>query len=145
MIMSENKCYDTIMEGCFPNTPSKLMYAKLPFHIHENARVLTVEETRYLLYATTDDFCDYSLESVSDIVEEGFSIEDICDFALWTIYNSQRSFITRDGRMYVASHYFEEGWEWYLDNISTILDTCGKLFKGEATESEINDNPESAF
>lgn len=138
------KKYDTIMEGCFPDTPDRLLYSKLPFHIHENIKVLTIgngkyrEKDKYLLY-------DGSIEDIQNIPEGGFPIENLSDLALWTIFDAQRSFITRDGRIYIESGYFEENWKWYLDNIFTILNTCEKLFKEEVTEFEINENPDRAF
>lgn len=136
--------YDTIMEGCFPDTSRSLLYSQLPFHIHENVTVLTIgtgehrAKDKYLLY-------DGNVIDIQNLSEDGFSIENLTDLALWTIFDAQRSFTTGDGRIYVESTYFEESWQWYLENIPTILNTCKRLFDREVTESEVNWNSDKAF
>ena len=143
--MAEKVIVNTIMEGANHDSPSVLQYLKLPFHIPENNSILTCQSNRFLLYAATKDFCHVDLVDKVDGSLEGCCIESVYPHALWVAFESQRSFITRDGRVYVSSGYFEKDWKWYLDAMPSIIEDSRRLFNGEISENDINLHPKSVF
>lgn len=155
---------NTIVEGAMPNTPERLMYASLELQIPENAIILTTDEKddrfKYLLYAKSADFNkieiinkpDFSLydrvkayDVIRDKFKGGYPLNRLEQNIKW-IYDSQRSFTTKDGRIYVHTTYFHPDWRWYLNSsVPTILRECGELFKGKKTENYFYNNPSRAF
>jgi len=123
---------ETIVEGAMPDTPSRLMYAALEIQIPENAILLSTGGfQKYLLYARTSDFkklkrinCpDFSssqrvraydeIKRFSEKIGSGFPLKRLFPNIKW-VFDSQRSFTTRDGRIYVEVTYFHPDWIGYL-------------------------------
>ena len=135
---------NTIVEGCFPDTPGKLAYAGLEMQIPENAHVLKSDKRTFLLYGDSNNrdlrvinnpfFETYGQVKV---VRGGFPLERLHPNFSW-IFDAQRSLTTRDGRIYIETVYFHKDWRWYLEAVPKILEVCGKLFSGELTEADVN-------
>ncbi|OIO41009.1 hypothetical protein AUJ62_03825 [Candidatus Pacearchaeota archaeon CG1_02_32_21] len=144
--MAEKNVINIIMEGANHDSPSVLGYVKLPsdlVSIDENVRAFHYLSNKFLLYATTKNFKNIELKDVNPNVEAGFSLNP--PLCLWVILEAQRSFITRDGRVYVDSDYLRDGWRWYLDAMPSIIEDSRRLFNGEISENDINLHPRSVF
>ena len=155
------KMIETIIEGCMPDTPGRLMYAGIDTQIPENAKILFWDHDyhpmRYLLYAQADeDFMDFEvlddygfLESEIGFLESnrffrgGFPLRKYEPNFSW-IFDAQRSLTTRDGRIYVEAGYFTKDWRWYLNAVSRILSECGEIFRGEKDEMYFINKPSSS-
>jgi hypothetical protein len=142
---------NSIVEGCLPDTPMKVMYAGTEMQIPENARIILCEHElhpiQYLLYAKSSDFSD--LEIINNPVFEtniknqgrlyhgGWPILKSSPNFRW-IFDAQRSIITKDRRIYVDTTYFEQDWRWYLNFVPIIFKHCGSIFSGEKTDADFN-------
>jgi hypothetical protein len=153
---------NSIVEGCMPDTPEKLVYCSLELQIPENSVLLTYADDarlKWLLYARTNDFTQIEIannpdfsslgkaqayEEIKRRFQKGFPIDSI-DPRISRTYDAQRSFTTKDGRIYVETAYFHQDWRWYLDAVPTIIRECGKIFRGEKTEEYYYNNPSRAF
>ena len=147
---------NTIIEGCFPDTPRKLMYSGIEIKIPKNARLLLSEHkihpNRYLLYAKTKDFLDFEIlqnprfrtNFPSRDIKGGWPLKRFEPNFRW-IFDAQRSLTPREGRIYIDAFYFQEQWEWYLSAVQTILKQCGQIFRGEKTEEDFCKNPSPAW
>ncbi len=147
------KNINTIVEGCMPDTPERLMYCGVQEQIPENASVLRIKErTKYLLYYKTNFNRDCAIvnnpffDSYEDRkkIEGGFPLENLNKNVDW-IFDAQRSFTTRDGRIYVESIFFLKDWRWYLEAVPTILKECKEMFRGEKSEGYFYKNPSRAW
>jgi len=134
---------NTIVEGCYPDTPSRLMYCDVDVEIPRNARVLfshhDLHPQRYLLYLKSESFRDTRLvrhkvfDKKSDpdkIIQGGWPLNENINNFRW-IFDSQRSLVTKDGRLYVQASFFREDWLWYLEKASEIFRDCEAIFKGK--------------
>ncbi|VVB77547.1 Uncharacterised protein [uncultured archaeon] len=145
---------NTNIEGCFPDTPRKLMYAGVEEQIPENALVLRIKERRkYLLYCKTNftgDFITinnpiFNSYEEKEKISGGFPLENLINNVDW-IFDAQRSFTTRDGRVYVDSNYFHKDWRWYIEAVPTIIKESLWIFQcDEKIIDQLNENPSSAF
>jgi len=158
--MSNN--IQTIVEGAMPDTPSRLMYCSLELRIPENALILAYkndERFKWLLYAKAEDFQNMKILNNPDFssfgrvkaygeIEKkfkgGFPL-DILDPGIRWAFDAQRSFTTRDGRIYVQTTFFHPDWTWYLDAVPIILEDCRKIFSEELTDWHLNEHPKRAF
>lgn len=156
--MSEGEI-ESVIEGCFHDSPSKLQYSGNGLVVPRNVQVVLWEDKhhpeRYLLYGVAPDFAE--LEVVNNPFFEDRSDVDakLGDVGGWPIngtypnfgwiFESRRSITTNDGRIYVKSSYFEKGWRWYLEAVPKILEECREIFSGRKTENEFNMNPSRAF
>ncbi len=143
---------NTIVEGAFPDTPSSLLYAGFEFEIPKNARLLRIKDkTKYVLYCSTN-FVDMSIEQnpfFTDYkqcrdIEGGFPLERLYPNINWA-FDAQRSFTTRDGRIYIESTFFHKDWRWYLDSVPFIIQDCNTIFSCERKTEELNQNPRRVF
>lgn len=150
----------TIVEGCMPDTPGKLMYCGIGAEIPENARIVLSDHelhpNRYLLYARTDNSSglemvpspnfDFNLneQDPNKLFSGGWPIRKFVSNFRW-IFDAQRSLTTRDGRIFIEATYFHQSWTWYLRAVPKILEECGAIFRGEKTEEHFYNNPGSAF
>ena len=133
---------NTIIEGCFPDTPEFLMYHDLELEIPTNAEIVLSDHKlnpyRYSpenpddFTVINDPFFRRDVANPSKKIKGGWPIlEHEPNFRC--IFDAQRSLTTRDGRVYVSATYFEENWRWYLEVISKIIEECGQVFRGEKT------------
>jgi len=154
--MSEN--IESIVEGCMPDTPSRLMYCGIELLIPKNAKILLsnheIHPNRYLLYAETEDFESFqvvqtpyflgnlNLTDPSKLISGGWPLIQF-EPNFREIFDAQRSITTRDGRIFIKALYFHESWRSYLKAVPIILKECGMIFRGEATEQDFSNNPSS--
>ena len=63
--MEDDTICNTIIEGCLPNTPSRIQCEPIELDIPTNVQVLFESDTyhphKYPLYATTSDFSTYDV------------------------------------------------------------------------------------
>lgn len=151
---------ESIVEGCMPDTPSRVMYCSIELTIPKNVTMLfkehPVHPIRYLLYAKTPDFEELQVvhnpyfkgnlnkTNPNKLLKGGWPILKF-DPKFDLTFDAQRSLTTRDGRIFVNSLYFHESWRWYLDVVPTILRECGMIFRGEATEGDFEKHPSRTF
>lgn len=149
--MKTSETINTIVGGMMPDTPRSLLYAGFEFQIPENSQILKIKDkTKFLLYCRTD-FIDISIINnphfhkyyMREKIQGGFPLETLCQNIDW-VFDSQRSFTTRDGRLYVESIYFHTDWRWYLNAVPLIIEDCKKIFK-EKCKEELNKNPKRAW
>ncbi len=142
----------TIVEGAFPDTPETLLYAGFEFQIPENARLLRIKDkTKYILYCSTN-FSQMSIEQNPFFTDYeqcrnlpgGFPLESLYANIDWA-FDAQRSFITRDGRIYIESGFFHQDWRWYLEAVPNIIQDCNTIFSREKTTGQLNQNPRRAW
>ncbi|MEK6830756.1 MAG: hypothetical protein AABX77_01900 [Nanoarchaeota archaeon] len=151
------KQINTIVEGCYPDTPRSLTYCRTELQIPENVRVLDAEDSwnrKYILYATTTDFDNINIENCQSFKDydskkefnksiKGYPLKRL-ESKIHLIFGAQRSLTTRDGRIYIDSHYFHKDWTWYLDAVLTILKECKEIFRGKNPE-RYNKNPSRIY
>jgi len=146
-----NKNIESIIEGCYRDTPSKLLYCEIDTPIPKDEKILYYEHKihpeGYLFYAKGVGFPDIekiqiinnpffsNREEVKENIknnkafEGNFLLNNIKNFN-W-IFEARRSLVTSDGRIYVDMNYFQNNWRWYLNSAPTILKECGEIFKGK--------------
>ena len=155
-----SKDIKTIVEGCMPDTPRKLMYAGIELDIPQNVKIVLsnhdVHPNRYLLYAKTDDFssfdilqnpyfeCNLNFQDPNKMFSGGWPVLQFESNFRW-IFDAQRSLTTLDGRIYIQALFFERNWRGYLDTVPTILKECGEIFGGDKTEDDFYQNPSNAW
>lgn len=139
-----------IVEGADHDAPSRIGYVGIDFYIPTNACSLRIGARRFELYARED------MQSLKDCLEVlelqdkkgGWPLRDENsrnpDWLLFAI-ESQRSVVTRDGRVYVCETYFEKDWVWYLDIVPNIVQDCKEVFAGRKTLEDINSLGRRAF
>ncbi len=151
---------NTIVEGAMPDTPSRLMYCSLELEIPENINLATYksdERFKWLLYGrfnpnlqivNNPDFESFGRKDAYDEIKRrfkgGFPIDTLESGLRWA-FDAQRSFTTRDGRIYVEVTYFHPDWRWYLDCAPVIVDDAKKIFSGETSDGILNEHPKRAF
>lgn len=131
----------TIIEGCNKDTITQLQYITSNAQIPENAQHLIFNHQfnsqRYLLYATYTDQTDITIQynphyeqtqDPSIMLKGGFPLNDLIDGFNW-IFESQRSLITKDRRIYIGATYFVDNWRWYLEKVPTIINQCKQIFQ----------------
>ena len=154
------KIINSIVEGCMPDTPGKLMYCGIEMIIPENVQILLSEHeihpNRYLLHAKTKDFseikilqnphfkCNLNFQNPNKFFSGGWPLRSFEPNFRW-IFDAQRSLTTRDGRVYIQATFFEEDWRWYLNAVPIILKECGEMFREERAENYFYNNPSSAW
>ena len=135
----------SIIEGAFPDTPTRAMYASMGSDIPKNIRALVVDDmTRMVLYGTSEDFELIELVKDPEKILGGYPIRSIEPNFRW-IFDAQRSIVTKDGRIYVDTGYFKENWTWYLDAMPIIVKDCGNIFKGLTTDVYLNKRAKNIF
>ncbi len=117
---------DLLLEGCMPDTVMGLQYIELDLEIPKNAKILKIGSQQFPLYAKTRDFDSIELER-SLGSKGGFPLEVFEPMINWG-FDNPRSLITRDGRIYLSSAYFKEGFTWYQKFIPTILKDCKERY-----------------
>ena len=161
--MQKKESINSIVEGCFPDTPSRLMYASMPLQIPQNVQVILRDHhlypRRYILHAINPHFTDnprditivhnptypYNTQLEANKTNRtGWPILQQEPNFRW-IFEAQRAIITKDGRVYVDTERFEQDRRLYLSSIPTILKECGQIFRGEKTETQFNETPSRAF
>lgn len=156
--MSRN--INTIIEGCMPDTPEKLMYCGIELVIPDNASIILSDHdlhpNRFLLYAKSENFFEFEIlqnpcfkwsrdsPDPNKLISGGWPIKNF-ESNFRGIFDAQRSLTTRDGRVYVQAIYFEERWRWYLEAVPAILKECREIFSGEKTEDYFFNCPSSAW
>ncbi len=161
--MRKREPIESVIEGCFPNTPNRLMYAGIPLQIPQNVQVILsdheIHPRKYYLHAINPNFTDNpqditlihnptypdnSTHEFNNKNRTGWPIVQHEPMFRW-IFDAQRSLTTRDGRIFIDTTYFEESWRWYLSVVPTILKECGQIFRGEKSETQFNEAPSRAF
>lgn len=145
--MQIEKQVNTILEGCFHDTPSKLQYSELKTEIPINVKALLLTNSpnngRFSLYATTEDFKELKINP-NYSTQGGWPINKIDAHIPW-LFEGLRSFTTRAGRIYIEQGYFRENWEWYLEAVPVILSDCKSIFDGRTTSGKLNNSPKRCF
>lgn len=140
----------TIVEGAFHESPERITYQGFSWSIPANARLLKIDNHhKYLLYGIGQNTAGF--EVVRNHYHDGkpFELEEIgrikggwpiqsLEQGIRFIFDSCRSFITRDGRIYVSATYFHQDWDWYLRAIPTILQDCMQVFNSETDVVSLN-------
>lgn len=155
---------NTIIEGCFPDTPGKLMYGGIELEIPAEINCILFEDSyhpiRYILYERAENNEQNQNFSNINIINNPFfeSYEECHEFnkikSGWPIrkfepnfrwiFDAQRSIVTRDKRIYVSSTYFEKDWRWYLNAVPRIFKECEQIFSGEKTEGYFEQYPSNS-
>ena len=121
------KKVNTILEGSFHDEVNRLQYSELELEIPSNAKSIMIGKIQFLLYGAAKDFNRLKPEALPKANGKGWPLKKLDGLIDW-VFESPRSLITEDGRIYVSSTYFEKGWGWYLDKIPIILNDCKKQY-----------------
>jgi hypothetical protein len=127
---------NSIVEGCMPDSPTKLSYCGLELSIPENVKHILsfhhIHPERFLLYARRGvDDSNVELfmgERPNGKIKGGWPIVRFEPNFRW-IYDSQRALVTRDGRIYIREDYLRKNWKWYLNSVPQMLRDCGEIFR----------------
>lgn len=141
---------ETIIEGCYPDTPMSIMCVGIEELIPKNVNLLLsdheIHPHRYLLYARTEDFSTYEINqnpyiermvhgrylNPHKLFTGGWPLNDNINNFRW-IFDAQRSLTTRDGRIYINSVHFQDGWRFYLDKVPLLLKDCKSIFERDCS------------
>ena len=129
-----NKIFSTILEGCQLSEPgNEPQYHGLELVIPENVKCLVYPESqfRFLLYAR--NFNVSQKVEIPRNMKGGFPIPS---FSL--VYECPRSFITRDGRVYITKQAFDYSRHDYTEGlVPIILKDSQKIFEQGLTPEEV--------